>query len=147
MPKKKQYKILIICENCKEEREVWKSKNVLFCSLFCFTEYKYKSYIKNWKLGLESGGQGDGYGKVSNYVRRYLFEINNSRCQECGWSKINTVTKTIPLEVEHCDGNSRNHSESNLKLLCPNCHSLTAGHSTKKGNGRRYYREHYLSSN
>ena len=38
-----------------------------------------------------------------------------------------------------------NHIESNLTLLCPNCHSLTAGHSTSKGNGRRYYREKYLN--
>ena len=36
-----------------------------------------------------------------------------------------------------------NHLEDNLTLLCPNCHSLTAGHSTSKGNGRRYYREKY----
>ena len=33
--------------------------------------------------------------------------------------------------------------EENLILLCPNCHSLKAGHSTSKGNGRRYYREKY----
>ena len=38
---------------------------------------------------------------------------------------------------------SLNHKEENLILLCPNCHSLTAGHSTSKGNGRRYYREQY----
>ena len=50
----------------------------------------------------------------------------------------NIYTNTIPLEIEHIDGNYRNNKEENLIVLCPNCHSLT---STYKGanlnNGRK----------
>lgn len=38
---------------------------------------------------------------------------------------MNPYTGTIPLEVEHIDGDAENNSEDNLTLLCPNCHSLT----------------------
>ena len=107
--------------------------------------FQYDEYIKLWKEGKVSGGKGDkaGHGFVSSHVRRYLFEKNESKCTECGWSETNQYTKTIPLEVEHIDGNPMNHKEENLTLLCPNCHSLTAGHSSAKGNGRRYYRQKY----
>ena len=50
----------------------------------------------------------------------------------------------IPLEIEHIDGNYKNNDESNLILLCPNCHSLTStykGANTERGRNSRskYY--------
>jgi 5-methylcytosine-specific restriction endonuclease McrA len=63
--------------------------------------------------------------KISNNIRNYLFEINDSKCQNCGWSEINEYTGKTPLEVDHIDGDSQNNSFNNLRLLCPNCHSLT----------------------
>lgn len=107
--------------------------------------YKYEEHIEKWKNGEITGGKGDqaGHGKVSDHVRRYIFNKYQSKCTECGWSERNEFTDSIPLEIEHIDGNSMNHQEENLTLLCPNCHSLTKGHSTSKGNGRRYYRQKY----
>ena len=122
------------------------------CSISCGSKNKnknsYLKFIENWKLGINSGGKGDlgGHGVVSNHVRKYLFLKYDNKCSMCGWSEINPYTGTIPLEVEHIDGNPMNHVENNLTLLCPNCHSLTAGHSTSKGSGRRYYREKYLKN-
>lgn len=47
-------------------------------------------------------------------------------------------TGTLPLEVEHIDGDATNNSEENLTLLCPNCHSLTRTYrGANKGNGNR----------
>ena len=135
------------CENCGIEIRNKGNKKV--CSLKCSAtltgRIKHEKYIENWKKGLVSGGNGDksGLGSVSRHVRRYLFEKYNNKCAKCGWSELNEFTQTTPLEVEHIDGDSLNHKEENLILLCPNCHSLTAGHSTSKGNGRRYYREQY----
>ncbi len=41
------------------------------------------------------------------------------------------------LEIDHIDGNSDNNSEENLRLVCPNCHSLTSTYcGTNRGNGR-----------
>jgi hypothetical protein len=50
----------------------------------------------------------------------------------------------IPLELHHIDGDHRNNSLSNLKLLCPNCHALTENYrgknqersSTKRNRGQ-----------
>lgn len=44
-------------------------------------------------------------------------------CEECGISK--WLGKEIVLQLHHKDGNNKNNSLENLKLLCPNCHSLT----------------------
>lgn len=50
----------------------------------------------------------------------------------------NLYTNTIPLEVEHIDGNYQNNSEDNLTILYPNCHSLTATYKgANKGHGRK----------
>jgi len=96
-------------------------------------------------MGKVTGGRKEGYGTVSNFVKRWVWERANSKCEKCGWSETNIFTNTIPLEIHHIDGDSENHKPENLELLCPNCHSLTSSHSSSKGNGRRYYRELYLA--
>lgn len=47
------------------------------------------------------------------------------KCSSCGWDKIHPVLNKCPLQVDHIDGNSENNILSNLRVLCPNCHSLT----------------------
>lgn len=54
-----------------------------------------------------------------------FFNKNHSKCQKCGWGEINPVTKLVPLQIHHIDGDCLNNDEKNLELLCPNCHSLT----------------------
>lgn len=50
---------------------------------------------------------------------------------------MNPFTNTLPLEIDHIDGNSENNSEENLRLICPNCHSLTETYrGANRGNGR-----------
>jgi len=63
---------------------------------------------------------------------------------ECGWDKRNPLSNKIPIELEHIDGNSENNMLENLKLLCPNCHSLTPTYKAlNTGNGRAFRRERY----
>ena len=66
----------------------------------------------------------------AHIIKTFLVKEHGARCMECGWDKENPFTKTIPVELEHIDGNSENNTLDNVKLLCPNCHSLT---STYKG--------------
>ena len=59
-------------------------------------------------------------------IKEMAVQYKGNKCCICGWSEINPFTNTIPLEVDHIDGNSDNNSEDNLRLICPNHHSLTS---------------------
>ena len=66
------------------------------------------------------------------------------KCSKCGWGEESPFSHTIPLEVEHIDGNFQNNREDNLTLLCPNCHSLTPTYKgANKGNGRKDREKYY----
>lgn len=107
------------------------------CNTKCDHDYKYIKYITQWKAGLVDGMCGK-YG-ISGHIRRYLIEKYGNQCVECGWNKVNTVTKKVPVHIDHIDGNYRNNKEENLKLICPNCHSLTSTYGAlniKSGLGR-----------
>lgn len=96
---------------------------------------EYREWIKRWKAGLEAGRRGL---TVSNHIRRFLIETRSEYCEKCGWAERNPYTGNIPLTVDHADGNYENNAESNLSLLCPNCHSLTATFGgANRGNGRK----------
>lgn len=96
---------------------------------------RYTKYIERWKSGLETGMKGKY--QVSGHIRRYLFIKFDGKCARCGWCEKNPFSQTIPLEVEHIDGDHTNNKPENLTLLCPNCHSLTKHYKgANKGRGR-----------
>ena len=119
------------CLNCG--KEITKGKK--YCNNKCESDYEHKQYINNWKQGSESGiiGKDD----VSNHIRRYLFDKYDNSCQCCGWKQINPYTNKVPLQIHHIDGDCTNNSESNLQLLCPNCHSLTENFGSRNNNCTR----------
>lgn len=113
------------------------------CSWKCFSDDRYKSFINAWK----SGGVAHPKHSVSPHIRRYLIEKKGEACWECGWNKIHSVTGRVPLEVEHIDGDSTNNSEDNLKMLCPNCHSLTSTYrNLNRGKSKRSWRRRGVSA-
>ena len=135
----KKNSIISTCVFCNKQ---WKTKYIRkFCSKNCQHEHIHKEYIKRWKNGKELGYKGQC--STSKHIRRYIFEKYNNKCSKCGWSKLNPYTNSIPLHLEHKDGNANNNNESNLDLLCPSCHSLTSTYGVLNiGKGRRYYREY-----
>jgi hypothetical protein len=128
------------CITCNASFEAYTERK--FCSTKCQNDKKYFEFIETWKNGDVDGMRGKT--STSQHIRRYLFEKYNNSCSECGWSKVNPHTQKIPLELEHVDGDYTNNKEENLKLLCPNCHSLTStwkGANKKQGRPRaKYYR-------
>lgn len=95
-----------------------------------------------------NGTRGIKARNISGHIRRYLLEKYNSACQLCGWDKINPSIGVSPLEIDHIDGDFENNKESNLQLLCPNCHALTATYKNlNRGNGRSWRRLKYLKNN
>ena len=80
---------------------------------------------------------------ISKFIRRYLFQQRGAACWKCGWCEINPVTKKVPLQVNHIDGNPLNNLEQNLELICPNCHSITPTYmALNKGKGREARRKY-----
>lgn len=59
----------------------------------------------------------------SSRLSQILIKKRGHCCECCKSTK--WLDRDIPLEVHHIDGNKLNNDESNLVLLCPNCHSLT----------------------
>lgn len=86
------------------------------------------SWAKGQKLGHKrplSEYLSNNFPTTSHRLRLRLISENifEHKCSSCN---LNTwKDRPIPLELDHIDGNHSNNNLDNLRLLCPNCHSLT----------------------
>ncbi len=129
----------LIC-NKKPKRPSYK-----YCSNKCQQINQYKKYIKKWKLGFENGNRGIITKNISSYIRRYLTKTYGEKCSLCGWNQKHPITQKVPLEVDHLNGNADDNREINLRLICPNCHSLSPNfRNLNKGKGRLWRTMKYL---
>ena len=121
------------CLHCGEEpARSWYT----YCGNVCQLAYQHQLYIQEWQEGKLRGLSKQGV--VSTHIKRYLREKYKNKCILCGWSEINKKTGQVPLVADHIDGNWRNNKESNLRLICPNCDSLSSTYAAlNKGNGRK----------
>lgn len=117
------------------------SNQTKYCSTKCQQLHQRDEYIKRWKDGLEDGLKGEY--QLSKHIRSYLLDKHNYKCEVCGWGEKNPYTNTIPLEIHHRDGNYLNNTESNLQVLCPNCHSLTETYKSHNTEGRKDRKKYY----
>ncbi len=127
------------CLFCGKEFIKYQSSTNKFCSCDCSAKYRAKEYIDKWKLGIISGTVCYD---CSDRIRNYLLQKNHYKCEKCGWGEVNSATNRVPLQIHHIDGNSENNAESNLQVLCPNCHSLTENFGSRNKNatkGRSVY--------
>lgn len=60
--------------------------------------------------------------------------IRLGRKHECELCNLGPTWNDLPLtlQVDHIDGNNKNHAPENLRFLCPNCHTQTPTYSNKK---------------
>lgn len=78
----------------------------------------------------------EGTLKDPKTIRRKVIEERGYCCERCGISEWNG--EPIALQVDHTDGDATNNIPTNLRLLCPNCHSQTETWGSKnKGFGRK----------
>ncbi|WP_329299908.1 HNH endonuclease [Streptomyces sp. NBC_00659] len=70
-------------------------------------------------------------------LKRAMRELGvGERCALCDTEPV-WLGETLPLEVDHIDGNWRDNRVENLRFLCPNCHSTTDSY---RGRGRQRVR-------
>ena len=126
-----------ICRNCNKEYFFSNSSMGIYCSNKCQRDFEVKIKIENWIKGVDNPINSNGL--LRPWARKFLFNKYKNRCSICGWNEINNTTGRIPLEVDHVDGCYQNNLLTNLRLLCPNCHSLTSTYkNSNKGKGRTF---------
>lgn len=94
-----------------------------------------EAYLLLWKSGKAHPSE--------KRAKRLLIHEHGEKCQRCGWAEQNPYSNTIPIELEHKDGDYKNNRYENVELLCPNHHSLTStfrGLNVGKGKGREMYK-------
>ena len=104
---------------------------------------EYKVDVSHFKgKGWSSGLRGIGKPRIaledilqkgtyfqSFKLKKRLFQVGlkEQKCEECGWAKT-TSDGYLPLELDHINGDHHDNRLENLRVLCPNCHSLKPTH-------------------
>lgn len=115
------------CKHCGTECKKGYSKLNKFCSNKCQGEYSFltKTVVKFL--------EGLIYERAT--IRKILIHLRGDKCEECNITDWNG--RPITFQVDHIDGNASNNMPTNVRLVCPNCHSQTDTWGAKnKGNGR-----------
>jgi hypothetical protein len=74
----------------------------------------------------------------SSYVRKLILKksLKKYACEKCSltgeWNG-----KSINLQLDHVNGNRKDHRLENLRWLCPNCHSQTDTFCSRNGNKQK----------
>jgi hypothetical protein len=65
-------------------------------------------------------------------IQENLIEYKCSCGLGCEWNN-----KPITLQLEHKNGNNKDHRLENLEFLCPNCHSQTLTYGSRNNKGKK----------
>lgn len=70
-----------------------------------------------------------GSNTQSHGLKKRLFKegIKKPKCELCGWASV-SLDGRIPVELDHINGDHYDNRLVNLRILCPNCHSLQSTH-------------------
>lgn len=122
------------CSFCNKEITKNIRRNRKFCSNGCSNNYKKEKKDKQIENGEIS------YHKT---LKRYLLERREYKCEICEISV--WMNNSVPLILDHINGDTYDNLPANLRLICPNCDAQTDTYKGKnKGKGRyermkRYY--------
>lgn len=133
--KKKKHKQCKLCG-----KELVNTSNT-FCNKECYN--KYLQNVKNDKITKWLNGELEVKNSYNTpkFIKEYLFQTYNNKCQLCGWGEKNIYSNTYPLEIHHIDGDCTNNKRDNLLLICPNCHSLTDTNGNLNKNSKRFHKK------
>ena len=65
-------------------------------------------------------------------LKNRLFDqgLKPKQCEICGWATLSEDGR-LPLELDHINGSRIDNRLENLRILCPNCHSLQSTHRAR----------------
>lgn len=63
-------------------------------------------------------------------ARLFAEGLKKAECELCGWKEVSSDGR-VPVELDHINGDKRDNRITNLRILCPNCHSLQSTHRGK----------------
>lgn len=131
----------IKCLNC-DKKLLYGLK---YCSQSCGHEYRYQQFISEWLSGAIEITSNYG---INSRIKKFLLIESGYKCssETCcvpgGWAEVNPKSGKSPLTIDHIDGDASNNKRENLRVLCPNCHSLTETYcALNTGNGRTWRRD------
>lgn len=150
------------CPKCNEKHQ----KLGTFCSRRCANSRQWSDEVNKkrslkmkevspWNKGLSFGPNEEKNKAIresrlqksrDNFLNGLLVERSSLKthlsreygyfCAICSISE--WQGKKISLQLDHIDGDAGNNHPTNLRLICPNCHSQTETYGAKnKGNGRK----------
>lgn len=112
------------CLGCGAENKLRHNSRNKFCNNKCQQELIFKTKVESWLKGEIPGYRGKTK-QTTNFVKRYLWSLRGTSCEVCGWDERHPVDGAVLTEIDHIDGNASNSKPENLRILCPNCHSMT----------------------
>lgn len=124
----------LICENCNIILS--KKHQKRFCSNSCQQDKQHKDYIERWLDGKEKGNKGITL-QISGHVKRWLHENRGTACETCGWDEKHPVDNATLTEIDHINGDASDCRPENLKILCPNHHSMSPFHRNRNKKSKR----------
>jgi hypothetical protein len=70
-----------------------------------------------------------GHWTASHKLKQRLFRagFKEPKCELCGWCECAPGGR-VPVELDHINGDRFDNRLQNLRILCPNCHSLQPTH-------------------
>jgi hypothetical protein len=96
-------------------------------------EHRNKSIASKRKKAKDSFLTKNSYNS-NNAIKNILFKGLNweNKCSQCNITE--WCEQKLNMQLDHIDGNNSNNQIENLRLLCPNCHSLTPTYCGKSIN-------------
>ena len=99
-------------------------KKSTFCGNTCLAHYNREIKIYIW-LTTGKGAATSTTGEIRSWLVDWLKELVDYTCQECGWRKFHPIDNRPGVQIDHINGNNKDHRPENLRALCPECHWRT----------------------
>lgn len=132
--RKRKNTIKSYCLSCN--LELLSPKQKKYCNQKCQNKYQYDNYINRWLDGKETGYVGKCY-QITSHVKKWMYEKHGTKCSKCGWDEKHPKDGKILTQIDHIDGDASNSKPNNLRILCPNCHTMTDTYGGRNKNSPR----------